>query len=197
MKTLIRFLFLTVCIALFVSCQKADQVTEDLSGVQLKQAQPITVTIPFKAEAVTTLTGLAADAECGSAEEGIFFVVNDGQGNATEMGKINFHCEFCFNTVTLEFFTGPGTYYFEAANGDRIYFLSKSPSDFIVPPEPGDPPYYYNKWHQNIMITGGTGRFEGASGELEGIGYNRPEPEYEVTSFHSWEGTITLVKGKR
>jgi hypothetical protein len=53
------------------------------------------------------------------------------------MGKINFHCEFCVNTVSLEFFIGPGNFYFEAANEDRIYFRSKSPSDFIVPPEPG------------------------------------------------------------
>jgi hypothetical protein len=197
MKTLIRFLFFAVCITLFATCQKADQVMDDLSGVQLKQAQPITVHVPFKAEAVTYLTSLTDDAECGSAEEGIFYVVNDGPGNATEMGKILFHCEFCVNTVNLSTFKGPGNLYFGAANGDRIYFEPKSNLNFMVPPEPGDPPYYLIKWHATYIITGGTGRFEGASGEIEGYGYNRPEPEYEVMSFHSFIGTLVLVKGKR
>jgi hypothetical protein len=33
MKTLIRFLLFAVCIALFATCQNADQVMDDLSGL--------------------------------------------------------------------------------------------------------------------------------------------------------------------
>ena len=197
MKTLIQFLFFAACIALYATCQQADQVMDDLSGAQLKKAQPITVTVPFKFEGISYFTSMTEDAECGSAEDGIYRIVVDGPGNATEMGKLLFHAEFCCNTVTGEYGFGSGIMYFEAANGDRIYLKSVSSSNFIVDPEPGDPPYYLNKWHQTNIITGGTGRFEGASGELESFGYNRIEPEYQDRSFHLTTGNLTLIKGKR
>ena len=66
MKTLIRFLFFAACIVLFAACQKADQAMDDLSGAQLKKAQPVTVTVPFKGEGYTTFLSMNDDPEgCG------------------------------------------------------------------------------------------------------------------------------------
>jgi hypothetical protein len=45
-----------------------------------------------------------------------------------------------------------------------------------------------------MIVMGGTGSFEGATGTIMSDDYNSSEDPY---SHHHWKGTITMVKGKQ
>ena len=80
----------------------------------------------------------------------------DGAGNATHVGKYTYHADECFNGATLLF---DGSYTITAANGDTIVgtYSGAVPSiDFPVA-----------VYEQGAEITGGTGRFAGATGEFD------------------------------
>lgn len=64
--------------------------------------------------------------------------------------------------------------------------------------EENDPPYIVQKWDAEFSFTGGTGRFEGASGKGIYKGYNYPDDDSPVGyACHAiFEGTLTMVKGK-
>ena len=193
MKTLIRFVCCAACIALFATCQKADQVMDDLSGVQLKQAQPITVTLPLTVEGYTFFKSISDDPdECGVYP--IQKVVVEGPMNGNQLGRFIFQTTFCNNVETGEILSGTGA--FIAANGDLLFPVTNEMTP-VLPADENDPPYYAQKWDGKGIFTGGTGRFEGASGEYIMHGYNSNRPGEENMSFHYWTGTITMVKGKR
>ncbi len=193
MKTLIRFLFFAACIALFATCQKNDPLMDDLSGAQLKKAQPVTVTVPFKGDGYTTFVSITDDPDgCGIYP--VQKIIAEGPCNLTILGKSIHRAEFCCNVESGVFWGGGEV--LTAANGDLlfIYGVESSP---IVPADENDPPYVAWKWDGKGIITGGTGRFEGASGEYMFYGYNSNRPGEENMSFHSWSGTLTQIKGKR
>ena len=91
---------------------------------------------------------------------GVFEVVIDDAGQATHVGAYAYHANECFDGTTLEF---SGTFTITAANGDTI---SGTYAGLVVDVV-GDLGFY----EQENVITGGTGRFVGASGEfhLSGI----------------------------
>jgi hypothetical protein len=94
---------------------------------------------------------------CGA---GVFAVVVDDAGNATRLGAYAYHSNECFNGATGEF---SGTFTITAANGDTISGTYAGAVVDVV----GNLGFY----EQDNEITGGTGRFAGASGEfhLSGI----------------------------
>ena len=94
---------------------------------------------------------------CGS---GVFAVVVDDTGQATHLGAYAYHSNECFNGATGEF---SGTFTMTAANGDTIAGTYAGTVVSVV----GDLGFY----EQENVITGGTGRFAGASGgfHLSGI----------------------------
>jgi hypothetical protein len=94
---------------------------------------------------------------CGA---GVFAVVVDDTGKATHVGKYAYHSNECFNGATGEF---SGTFTITAANGDTISGTYAGAVVNVV----GDLGFY----EQDNVITGGTGRFAGATGEfhLSGI----------------------------
>jgi hypothetical protein len=91
---------------------------------------------------------------------GVFAVVVDDAGNATHLGAYAYHSNECFNGATGEF---SGTFTITAANGDTISGTYAGVVVAVV----GDLAFY----EQANVITGGTGRFAGASGafHLSGI----------------------------
>ncbi|WP_163707971.1 hypothetical protein [Mangrovibacterium lignilyticum] len=200
MKALLKLMFLLAGMGLAVMCSESDIIDEDLSAVNLKSAQPITVTLPFEANFVNTfLEETGPNPICGEwdPENGQFWMMiyGEGEGTATHMGKITHHFEFCNDWVS-GIYPGPSGYmkgYFVAANGDSLFIhvegqvldgrLDHHPEDVIA--------YFTDPWE----ILGGTGRFEGASGHGMTDDYVR-EP-YPDISFHHYTGEITLVKGKR
>jgi hypothetical protein len=126
-------------------------------------------------------------------------VLVDAQGTATHMGKITVHFDFCAcgpddpGIEAPDQKYGPTEVCFVAANGDKLFLtLGGSVIDGRLSYHPEDVNSY---WKDPFVITGGTGRFEGATGSGWTDDYNRDL--YPANSFHHWTGTITLLKGKK
>ncbi|MBN2173833.1 MAG: hypothetical protein JW731_06865, partial [Bacteroidales bacterium] len=122
-------------------------------------------------------------------------VYGEGGGTATHLGKFTHHFEFCCDWAS-GIYPGPSGYmkaYFVAANGDSLFVdIEGQVMDGRLDHHPEDVnSYFTDPWE----ITGGTGRFEGASGQGMTDDYNRDS--YPANSFHHWTGEITLVKGKK
>ena len=79
-----------------------------------------------------------------------------GWGNATHLGQYTLSWEV---EVNLETITGTGTGHFVAANGDSLYTVGTGQAT------PTDEPDVF-RVIENMIITGGTGRFAGASGNF-------------------------------
>jgi hypothetical protein len=198
MKTFKLLLLVVIFSGLLAGCSKDDLTSND--EVQLKSAQPHSVTLPFKAEFVNTyLDETGPDPICGdwNPDEGQFWmmVYGEGGGNATHLGKFTHHFEFCCDWAS-GIYPGPSGYmeaYFVAANGDSLFLhIEGQVIDGRLDHHPADVnSYFTDPWE----ITGGTGRFEGASGHGMTDDYNRDS--YPANSFHHWTGTITLKKGKK
>ena len=111
--------------------------------------------VPFKGSDTGGFT-LEANG-CGS---GVFAVVIDDAGKASHVGRYAYHADECFNATTGAF---SGTFTITAANGDTISGTYVGAVVAVV----GDLGFY----EQEAVITGGTGRFAGASGafHLSGI----------------------------
>jgi hypothetical protein len=111
--------------------------------------------VPLKGSDRGTFT-LTADG-CGA---GVFAVAVTDAGRATHLGRYAYHSNECFNAATGLF---SGTFTMTAANGDTI---SGTYAGAVVAVA-GDLGFY----EQENVITGGTGRFAGASGafHLSGI----------------------------
>jgi hypothetical protein len=82
------------------------------------------------------------------------FVEASGSGNATHLGRFTVTYEFEVNIPT---FTGIGSAHFIAANGDSL---------FTEVTGLGTDPNPFSSIVETHIITGGTGRFAGASGSF-------------------------------
>ena len=192
MKTLIRFLFFMACVSLYVTCQKSDQIMDDLSGSQLKSTQLITVNVPFKVNLTVWDHSDYTYMKCGDPP--VFALTMEGSGTSTHLGTLTTSMTFCCNVATGEYFDTEIV--FVSANGDKLY--GQISIGFIVPNPGENSAYYQSKFNDPIVFTGGTGRFEGASGEaMTNAFVHDPLDENDVwhTDFFS-EGTLVLVKGK-
>ncbi|MBW6536117.1 MAG: hypothetical protein K0B11_14005 [Mariniphaga sp.] len=199
MKTLLKIFFFAALTGLLAGCNKTDAFIDD-ETVELKKAQ-VEVTVPFIADLVGDYVGFFFPGDVGFECDEIFNcrVLIDAQGTATHMGKIESHFNFCACGPDDPEIEGPDSKYgptdlcFTAANGDKL-FLSCGGSvvDGRLPHHPEDVNSY---WHDPFVITGGTGKFEGATGSGWTDDYNRDS--YPANSFHHWSGEITLVKGKK
>jgi len=83
----------------------------------------------------------------------------DGVGHATQVGRYTYHADECFNGATLLF---TGSFSITAANGDRITGTYSGEVPVIAFP--------LAVYEQDMIVTGGTGRFADASGQLHGRG---------------------------
>ncbi len=192
----------TLAVCLILSCSKSDSYLNDDMSVSLKNGKAVskTVTVPFNARFTGEYlwAGPHPDhPECGvwDPDNGEFWalVINAGEGTATHLGHFTFRFEFCCNLLT-GVYPGPSNYVsgnFEAANGDLLFIMSFGQ---VFEGRLEDHPEYVNSyWRDPWLITGGTGRFEGATGSGFTDDYNSDLDPY---SHHHWTGTITMVKGK-
>jgi len=195
MKTFVKIFLVAAIISLLAGCDKTDEFSK-VENLQLKKAQ-VMVTVPFKADFVGTYQeGIVPCPECGpwNFEEGEAWglVQNEGIGNGTHLGKFTAYFEFCANFLTGEY---PGNHqkaWFVGANGDTLF--TSGTGQVINGRLDYHPEDVNSYWKDPFIITGGTGRFEGATGSGWTDDYNRDS--YPENSFHHWTGTITMVKGK-
>lgn len=104
-----------------------------------------------------------------------------GTGSATQLGRFTYEFPHMVNFGSIPP-VGMGTYTFTAANGDTVE------ADFIgfsIPVEPGVVFVV-----EEATITGGTGRFAGASGEFT---VERLVDQIGRTTIGSFDGTISSV----
>ncbi|MDX1286321.1 MAG: hypothetical protein R3182_14980 [Draconibacterium sp.] len=204
MKTFVKLLFLVACIGVIASCEKEGEILQnDLKSAEYgadNSGEALKVTLPFKAEFVGTyMEGTGPNSMCGEWDpaRGLFWVVviNEGEGNATHLGKFSHHFEFCADFYNGDYPgpTGHMEAWFVSANGDTLFVdVAGVVLDGRLDHHPEDVnSYFTDPW----TITGGTGRFEGATGSGMTDDYNRDS--YPQNSFHHWTGTITMKKGKR
>ena len=127
--------------------------------------------VPFKGrlEGVVTITPLAPP---------FVSVLVNGTGNATQLGKFTVAIPHIVNRTTR---VAIGSYQFTAANGDMVF------ADFVGHASPtATPGVLYIV--EVATITGGTGRFAGATG---GFIVERLFDTVAGTTVGSFEGTIS------
>jgi hypothetical protein len=195
MKTLKRFLFFIVGIGLFIACSKSDHFWgDDPFGNTMKgdHGQPVMVTLPFKADLIGVYEVVEPDVNCGYSEENPFMyhVIVTANGTATHLGKTYAYFDFCCDFATGVY--GPAEIYIIAANGDKLFLSGEG--QVLEGRLDYHPDYVISYWKDPMIVMGGTGSFEGATGTIMSDDYNSSEDPY---SHHHWKGTITMVKGKQ
>lgn len=115
-----------------------------------------------------------------------------GEGEATHLGRFSVTIKFC--GAGFDYTNGDGV--LVAANGDELY-IGLIEIGHILPYEH---PLYELQFQDPFIFTGGTGRFEGASGGgmtdsfvdlFDDEGNFLPEHQTD----HYWSGTLILPKG--
>lgn len=195
MKTLKRVMFFFAGIGLLIACSKSDQFWGDNPfGNTMKGGhnQPVMVTIPFKADLLGVYEVLEPDVNCGYSEENPYnyHVIVTANGTATTFGKIYAYFDFCCNVLTGVYKTSAE--YLVAANGDKLFLYGEG--QVIDGKLDYHPEYVNSYWKDPMIVMGGTGSYEGATGTFMTDDYNSDLDPY---SHHHWTGRITLVKGKQ
>ena len=129
------------------------------------------ISVPFKGESSGVITATGFDPVAGIA-----FAHIEGEGHATHFGRLTVSGDVALNLVTG---VPLGTWTLTAANGDMLFL------DMTASPDAG-----------LFTVTGGTGRFEGASGFYEQIiTFSAPPGSVDVNPYSDvLEGTICLVR---
>ena len=134
--------------------------------------------VPVRTSAYTDrITGAAPEPGCDASGESRLYLT--GEGTATHLGRYSVTLSFCARadgTLT----EGRGT--FVAANGDLLDFSFRGTS------APASPPSL--KFTSFVTFTGGTGRFDDASGRATVTG---SVDLGTGTGEGRWEGTISSV----
>ena len=167
MKTFNINLLATLLLICFVSaCEDDDSPIE---------------TLDFEANFFTVLASFVEDAGCTAPKS--FLNTQEGGGSATMLGDFTTIMTFCVDPTTFEYDNAVGS--FVAADGNELYFEG---SGQVLP---SDREGYDLEFHDTIAIVGGSGPFDGATGELTTDSFVKNETQ---RTKHVWSGTIILVK---
>lgn len=105
----------------------------------------------------------------------------EGKGTASHMGRFTSVSDFTINTVTA---MGAGTLTLTAANGDQIFATVTGQAVGGTPDR--------LQIDETATITGGTGRFAGATGSFTSTRFADTTTVPRIPSSGSFEGTISL-----
>lgn len=194
-------LFTTAAVALvaMVGCDgpvspAADPVA--VPAVDLDHAgAEVAVATPFRARFFTDGQGLAPDPACGDPPN--FLNTQVGEGEATHLGRFSVRITFCMDATdvlddgqltegeSLPYDNGSGV--FVAANGDELHFEI---SGAVLP---SDHPDFDFEFQDAFRFTGGTGRFEAASGEGMTDSF---VDQAAGRTHHDWSATLSVPRGR-
>ena len=121
----------------------------------------------------------------GSGEPPLVSVHVEAQGNASHLGRFTLDSQHVVNFVDL---TGAGTAELTAANGDKLT------TNLAGVATPQDTPGVFFIV-ETFTVTGGTGRFAGATGEFVVERLSFPTGPANGTTSGSFEGTLWLPRG--
>ncbi len=173
MKNIMNFLLLSLIVgAITFGCKKEECPVPE-SPFETKA---------FEANFFTDLFSLAEDSiNCGSPRT--FLNVQIGSGSETTVGNFDVRMSFCVDVTTFEYDEALGV--LTATNGDELYLDA---SGQVVPTTKEG---YDLEFKDPFIIIGGTGKFEGATGD------GMTESYVNMTTGrtdHVWKGMITLKK---
>ena len=139
-------------------------------------------TLDFEATFFTNTVSISPDSINCTAPQN-FLNTQEGDGSETSIGNFTTTITFCVNPATLEYTNSESS--FIDANGDEL-FLDVN-GQVMPTTEAG----YDLEFKDPFTITGGTGRYEGASGS--GMTESYVNSTTQRTD-HVWTGTITLKR---
>lgn len=155
------------------------------------------VTVPFKSHFFTDQMSLVPDPVCGAPPR--LFNVQEGIGEATHLGRFSIRITFCIDATDLlddgqltEGESAPydgGVGVLTAANGDELYITI---AGAVVP---SDHPDFDFEFDDPYAITGGTGRFAGATGSGTSNSFVSRAVQPTRTT-HNWTGSLTFMPGR-
>ncbi len=190
MKALIKCVFIVTGICLLMTCSKTDEFLNNNRDDNALKSTTKTVTVPFKANFSVWDHSNYENNSCGANP--LRFLTMEGFGPATHLGKMTTTITFCCNTETGYYYNTTGT--FIAANGEELFF--EIPEGHIIPNVGDNSDYYQKKFNDRMIFTGGTGRFNGATGDAFTNAYVHDGTDEWRTDFFS-TGTLILPKGKQ
>jgi hypothetical protein len=146
-----------------------------------------TETVPFDADFTGVYTAVYPDSiGCGPGPW--MQIIVDCSGTETTLGKFTTHFEFCADDQGYY----PGkrmVSHMIAENGDTLFV---SCGGQVLEGRLEDhPDHVVSYWRDPFKILGGSGKFDGATGEGMTDDYNSSEDQ---NSHHHWKGTMTLLK---
>jgi hypothetical protein len=178
------FFVLTFLAMIFTACEKTDDVS--LTDPQNTAGELRSSSIrPFEG----AFEGLVWDEElapvCLKPWKGKHY---DGNGQAIHCGNSTLVLDYCVLTYQqYGNFISNGSGTLTAANGDKIYLEFAGLYDFDAwPPFPYGPGTVVKMQILSGAVTGGTGRFEGATGTITQGGGEQPD----LTTGEPWFTTI-------
>ena len=163
------FLLTLICSTLFISCQKEAGIIHESPDPVSSNANNNSNNVPFIGEYTTTHQMLG-----GPAMQRI-----TGVGSATHLGASTFVATVTVNITPPPPFAVQGTAVFTAANGDQFY------TSIVGTTTPTGPTSATGSFVHTI--TGGTGRFADASGQLVATSSFNPQT---LTGLVNFEGSI-------
>ena len=184
--------FLVFSAALAAGCSQPGSPTSPTSIASRAQVAGTPGAATFSADASsaasTTTVPLKGSLEgtyAGSGEPPLVSVHLEAGGNATHLGRFTFDSVHVVNFVDL---TGAGTADLTAADGDK---LTTNVAGIATPQDtPGV--FFIVETH---TVTGGTGRFAGATGQFVVERVSLPSGPTDGTTSGSFEGTLSLPNG--
>lgn len=196
-KSLVYVLFVLMVLGVGMSCEKSgDDALFTATPLKVKKfgKKDDMKVKPFKAR-FHTLRNYSQTELCDEASF-LDYNFQKGGGNATHLGKFITEIYFCVDLSTFTYKNGSG--FFMAANGDKLFFDVPTAGEVgQIMPLPAPHPLYEFFFQDPFTFTGGTGRFEGASGGGVSDSYvdlfddnGNFIPEHQTD--HVWTGTLIL-----
>lgn len=185
MKALLKIFFFITLISFIVGCDKTDALEFDDASSSKKEVTK-NVTIGFNLVFTGNYDFAGPDPVCGDFPP-LIRIINTGEGTGTHFGKLTSYFDFCVDVTDSSYPNGHIVAYFEDENGDQLFV---EVAGFVLPGRlPGMPNYAISYFKDPFEIIGGTGRFEGATGNGMTNDYNSSKDPY---SHHHWKGRISL-----
>ncbi len=186
-----------VVVGLVTGCDRSDDLEFDNATSSINDLEK-NITMGFNLVFTGEYLFQGPAAQCGDYPPFIR-ILNVGEGNGTHFGKVISYFDFCVDVTDSSYPNAFEEAYFEDENGDKLYVYVEG---FVYPGRlPGMPSFALSYFKDPFVITGGTGRFEGATGSGETNDYNffdKKDLDIDgdpiVHTQHHWTGTITLKK---
>ncbi|HYX05350.1 MAG TPA: hypothetical protein VE912_01320 [Bacteroidales bacterium] len=194
MKTTVKLSVMLLAMVFIFSCSK----TEDNKTITGPPSSNLYMAIPFCANLTGECTILDTDnVPCQDEGYGCYTEIV-ACGNCSELGNISTTMKYCSCGPDDETIPGSdskyegGAYVLETANGNLL-FLTSNGGSVIEGRTKDHPDLVKSYWQEKMQIVGGTGKYEGATGEINVNGYYSSMDQY---THHEWTGTVYVPRDR-